>query len=186
MSLNDIKLPPYLVAKMYENSLIYIADNASPISNTTIAKDAKVLIKNNEAFVNEMLEKKIHFLGRNDKNILIIVQQLEHAFLGDDELSFLINILNACKISMQDVALINASNQTEVHYENINTQFAPKQILFFGVAPQQLNYPIQIPQYKIQLYNHQQLLCAPALQTLGSDKAEKMKLWVQLKVLFEV
>ena len=110
----------------------------------------------------------------------------DHAFLGDEELSFLMAILNACTVSMQDVALVNADNNADAVYENLNTQFEPSIILFLGTEPQLLSFPVQIPQYKIQSYNNQQYLCAPSLQKLSSDKEEKKKLWLVLKVLFGI
>jgi hypothetical protein len=186
MSLDDIKLSPFLVKKLYENSLIDTHDNAKPISNANAAKDGiNTLVEKNIATKKETVGN-IKFLGKNAKNILIIVDEKEHAFLGDDELSFLMNILNACTVSMQDVALVNASNSDDVVYENLNAQFEPRIVLFLGTEPQLLNFPVQIPQYKIQAYNNQQYLCAPSLQKLSSDKEEKKKLWMVLKVLFGI
>jgi hypothetical protein len=192
MSLDDIKLSPYLVKKLYENSLIDTDDNVKPISNGNAAKDdlnavveKNIAIKKSAGSSGETVGT-IKFLGKNAKNILIIVDEKEHAFLGDDELSFLMNILNACTVSMQDVALVNASNSDDVVYENLNAQFEPSIVLFLGTEPQLLNFPVQIPQYKIQAYNNQQYLCAPSLQKLSSDKEEKKKLWMVLKVMFGI
>lgn len=186
MSLDDIKLSAFLVKKLYENSLIDTDDIAKPISNGSAAKDDMNAIVEKNIDVKKETVGSIKFLGKNAKNILIIVDEKEHAFLGDDELSFLMNILNACAVSMQDVALVNASNNDDVLYENLNTQFEPSKIMFLGTEPQLLNFPVQIPQYKIQAYNNQQYLCAPSLQKLSSDKEEKKKLWLVLKVMFGV
>ena len=186
MSLDDIKLSPFLVKKLYENSLIDTNDNTNITSNATKAKDENFTEIEKKNVIKKEIAGNIKYLGKNAKNILIIVDEKEHAFLGDDELSFLMNILNACAVSMQDVALINASNNDEVAYENLNAQFEPSIVLFIGTEPQLLNFPIQIPQYKIQAYNNQQYLCAPSLQKLSSDKEEKKKLWMVLKVLFGV
>ncbi len=186
MSLNDIILAPYLVKNLYENSLVEEAANANPISNTKKAKDENLNHLENLNVTKKENFSTIKYLGKNDKNILLIVLENNHAFLGDEDLSFLINILNACKISMQDVALINSFENEKTTYENLNEQFEPKQIIFFGTAPHQLGFPIQIPLYKIQKYANQQYLCAASLQLLAKDKEEKKKLWEQLKVLFEM
>ncbi len=186
MSLDDIKLSPFLVKKLYENSLIDDDISSAPISNVKLAKDENVAVSKKENVGKKEMLGRIKFLGKNAKNILIIVDENEHAFLGDDELSFLMNILNACNVSMQDVALVNASNNGEVVYGNLNAQFEPSIVLFLGTEPQLLNFPVQIPQYKIQAYNNQQYLCAPSLQKLSSDKDEKKKLWMVLKVMFGI
>ncbi len=186
MSLDDIKLSPFLVKKLYENSLIDIAVSSTSVGNAGIAKDEKTSISDNPNITKEGNFTEVKYLGKNARNILILIEENEHAFLGDDELSFLMNILNACNVSMQDVALVNASNNADVVYENLNAQFIPSIVLFLGTEPQLLNFPVQIPHYKIQAYNHQQYLCAPSLQKLSSDKEEKKKLWMVLKVLFGI
>ncbi len=186
MSLDDIKLTPFLVKKLYENSMIDTEEITKPIRNGNAAKDrADAVVEKNIVLKKEPIGN-IKFLGKNAKNVLIIVDEKEHTFLGDDELSFLINILNACAFSMQDVVLVNAGNSDDVVYENLNTQFEPRIVLFLGTEPQVLNFPVQIPQYKIQAYNNQQYLCASSLQKLSSDKEEKKKLWLVLKVLFGI
>jgi hypothetical protein len=186
MSLDDIKLSPFLVKKLYENSLLDDTISSTSAANTEIAKDEKGPIFNKINVTEKGNFDGIKYLGKNAKNILIIVDEKEHAFLGDDELSFLMNILNACNVSMQDVALVNASNNDDVVYENLNAQFEPRIVLFLGTEPQLLNFPVQIPQYKIQAYNNQQYLCTPALQKLASNKEEKKKLWMVLKVMFGI
>jgi hypothetical protein len=167
MSLDDIILSPFLVKKLYENSLLDNGKSSASISNVEIAKDEKELVTNKTNVTKKGNFDAIKFLGKNAKNILILVDEKEHAFLGDDELSFLMNILNACTVSMQDVALVNTSNNVDAVYENLNDQFAPSIVLFLGTEPQLLNFPVQIPQYKIQAYNNQQYLCAPSLQQLS-------------------
>ena len=186
MSLDDIKLSPFVVAKLYENSLIDDAVSSISVGNTEIAKDEEKSISDKTTITKKGNFDGIKYLGKNAKNILIVIDEKDHAFLGDEELSFLINILNACSVSMQDVALVNSSNNVDVVYENLNAQFEPSIVLFLGTEPQLLNFPVQIPQYKIQAYNNQRYLCAPALQKLASDKEEKKKLWMVLKVMFGI
>jgi hypothetical protein len=186
MSLDNIKLSPFLVKKLYENSLIDDGISSTSVGNAETAKDEKKPISDKTNVTKKGNFDGIKYLGKNARNILIVIDEKDHAFLGDDELSFLMNILNACNVSMQDVALVNASNNADVVYENLNAQFEPSIVLFLGTEPQLLNFPVQIPQYKIQAYNNQQYLCAPSLQKLSSDKEEKKKLWMVLKVMFGI
>ncbi len=186
MSLNDIKLSPFLVKKLYENSLIDESRSTTSIGNAKIAKDDKMPIADKTNVAKKENFDAIKYLGKNAKNILILIDEKKHVFLSDDDLNFLMNILNACSVSMQDVALVNASNSNDIVYENLNEQFAPCIVLFLGTEPQLLNFPVKIPQYKIQAYNNQQYLCAPSLQKLASDKEEKKKLWMVLKVMFGI
>ncbi len=181
MSLDDIKLSPFLVKNLYEKTLVvssFANDDNEEIKTKVGAK------KNSSPIVNN--DDDIKFLGKNNKNILILVNEKEHKFLGDDELSFLMNILNACNITMADAALVNSYENVDVVYENLIKTFKPITILFLGTEPQALGFPVQIPMYQVQAYNKQQYLCAPSLQNLSADKEEKKQLWLALKKIFSI
>ena len=96
------------------------------------------------------------------------------------------NILNACKVTMADAALVNSYSNENVVYDKLIKIFTPSTILFIGTEPQSLGFPVQIPMYQVQAYNKQQYLCAPSLQTLSADKEEKKQLWVALKKIFSI
>ena len=180
MSLDNLTLPPYLIQELYENSLVDTAVSkgkkkvASADEPETVGKKGTVRVT----------EGSIKFLGNNAKNILIIVDEENHAFLPDAELTFLITVLEACKINFDDCALVNFHKNAEVTPENLSTQFSPTILLFLGTEPQLLGFPIQIPQYKVQQYNKQQYMCAPTLQEISADKEAKKQLWNALKILF--
>ena len=185
MSLDDIKLSPFLVKKLFEKSMIdsSFAEKKS-LQNKSILDDEKITFNKDNILTDHF--DPIKFLGKNAKNILVLINEKEHAFLGDDELSFLMNILNACNVSMADAALVNVSNDESINYEKLTKQFLPEVILFLGTEPQLLGFPVQIPMYQVQQYNKQQYLCAPALQKLSTDKEEKKQLWLCLKKIFSI
>ena len=174
MSLDDIKLSPFLVKKLYEKTLI----DSSFASEVNKEKKASLSVTEND--------DGIKYLGKNNKHILILVYEKDHKFLRDEELSFLMNILNACNITMTDAALVNVYENENLTYENLIKKFEPTTILFIGTEPQALGFPIQIPMYQVQAYNKKQYLCAPSLQKLSADKVEKKQLWVALKKIFSI
>lgn len=186
MSLDDIKLSPFLVKKLYEKTLVdsSFAKNKIEKEPTILQPEKKSLTKD-DTLEND-LSDPIKYLGKNAKNILVLVNEPEHAFLGDDELSFLMTVLNACNISMVDVAVVNSHNDQTVKYKKLMNQFSPSVILFLGTEPQLLGFPIQIPIYQVQQYHKQHYLCAPSLQKLSIDKEEKKQLWVALKKIFSI
>jgi len=177
MSLDNLKLSPFLVKELYENSLTGI-ESVEP-------KDAPAK-KTVQAKANAASGKGTRFLGENKKNIVVAVTEKEYPFAAEDDLNFLINILRACNISLEDIALVNCCNNSAAVYEPLNIQFSPGIILFLGTEPQQLGFPVQIPQNRIQKYKGQQYLCAPSLQQLASDKEAKKALWTALKQLFSI
>lgn len=171
MSLDNLKISPFLIKELYTNSLIDTEKKENVAPSSALASLPAVEIK---------------FLGKNSRNIIILVNEKDHLFLGDDELNFLMAILNACSITMENVALINTNSAADAVYEKLMLQFKPEVILFLGTEPQELDFPVQFPHYRIQKYNGQQYLYAPALQVLSSDKEEKKQLWTALKTLFEI
>ena len=181
MSLDDIKLSPFLVKKLYEKTLV-----VSSFAKEENEKNQKEEADNAIITTVSTKEDLIKYLGKNNRHILIVVNEKDHKFLGDDELSFLMNILSACNITMADAALVNAYADENVMYENLIKNFEPSTILFIGTEPQALGFPVQIPMYQVQAYNKQQYLCTPSLQKLSADKEEKKQLWVALKKIFSI
>ena len=181
MGLDDIILSPFLMKELYENDLVENDAIKKPILTSEKAKDSKIATE--KTAVKKDATGSIKYLGKNEKNILLLILRETHAFLDDDALSFLMSILNACGLSMQDVALVNVHNDATAVYENLNTQFEPSKIIFFDTAPHLLNFPVKIPMYKIQNYNNQQYLCAASLSTLMQNKEEKKQLWNCLKTM---
>ena len=181
MSLDDIKLSPFLVKKLYEKTLV-----VSSFAKEENEKNQKEEADNAIITTVSTKEELIKYLGKNNRHILIVVNEKDHKFLGDDELSFLMNILSACNITMADAALVNAYADENVMYENLIKNFEPSTILFIGTEPQALGFPVQIPMYQVQAYNKQQYLCTPSLQKLSADKEEKKQLWVALQKIFSI
>jgi len=182
MSLDNLTLPPYLIQELYENSLVETS-GIKPKKSVGSSDQSETVGKKGTPKVSA---GKIKYLGNNAKNILIVIDEEDHAFLPDPELNFLIAILEACKINFEDCALVNSHNNAEVTHENLNNQFSPVELIFLGTEPQLLGFPIQIPQYKVQQYNKQQFMCAPALQVISADKEAKKQLWNALKILFSI
>lgn len=166
MSLDNIQLPSIVIQDLYRNSLVDL--------------------NNNKVAAEEIQTASLPFLGNNQKRICIIVADENALYLSDDLLNFLLGILGACKLSMADVALVNAAKNSSLDYTVVQNQLKAETVLLFGVAPQQLQLPLQFPFYQIQKFNNQAYLSAPALPLLQQDKAEKTKLWNSLKQLFSI
>ncbi len=166
MSLDNIQLPPFLIQELYRNSLIEE--------------------QNNQPKTNSLKTDEVLFLGKNQKNILVIVAEENAVYLPDETLNFLIGILGACKLSLSDTALINFNRNPGIDYKTLQEKFKPGIILFFGIEPAALEFPLQFPHYQLQAYNKQTYLSAPSLYQLSVDITEKKKLWSSLKTLFSI
>jgi len=166
MSLDNIQLPAIVLQDLYKNALV---DLGTPTVKKTVKKTTG-----------------ISFLGNNQKFITIIATDENNIYLPDEELNFLMGILNACKLSMADVALVNFSKTGPVRYIEIEEQLNAEKIFLFGIEPSQLQLPLQFPHYQIQKFNNQVYLAAPSLSIIAADKAEKTKLWNCLKTVFSI
>jgi hypothetical protein len=168
MSLDNIQLPASVIQDLYKKSLV-LSDNK---------KEKKA----------QMASATVSFnvLGDNLKKILILVSDSEALYLPDEQLNFLMGILTACKLTMQDVAILNIEKNKDIVYTNLTKILKSEKIILFGVETSRISLPLQFSTYQIQSYKNQIYLSASLLTVLQNDKAEKMKLWLCLKQLFSI
>ena len=99
MSLDNIQLTPILWQNLYKHALIQEKkiQASDPIANANT----------------------IPFLGNNKKMITLLVHDEEAIYLSDASLKFLLGILSACKLSMDDIALVNLSKNNGITHDLI-------------------------------------------------------------------
>ncbi|GAB3431861.1 hypothetical protein [Niabella aquatica] len=175
MSLNEMNLSPFLVTQLYPDSLTGDPERTGPAQKVPAPKTEPV-----------KSDTQWKLLGNNQKNILIAVTYENIAHLPDPQLDFLMQLLKACQLSLNDVALINLGNYKDIGYTDILSYFQAKTILLFGISPQQLGFPFETPQYQVQAFTHYTVIHAPALHDLQNDKPAKGLLWTGLKKIFNV
>jgi hypothetical protein len=164
MSLDNIQLSPLLVEKLYSKALVDLNTVKAAAPNSATAS--------------------FNWLGNNEKNILIIVNESSAAFLQDNDLNLLVGILTACKLSMADIALVNFHKNLHADYNGLNAALNPSTILLFGIEPTDLDFPLHFPHFQLQPYNGQHYLCSPALSALAADVSLKKQLWLSLQKHF--
>jgi hypothetical protein len=161
MSLNDIQIKSSLLADLYKNSLVQTSATAVP----------------------EKSQAK--YLGTNRKNVIVLVSHTSVPFLPNEELSFLTNVLAACKLSVADIGIINVHGMEQTNLQVVIDDEA-KMVLLFGVEPLGIGLPINFPAFQLQGFNGRTYLQAPALSLIADDKALKTRLWNSLKALFNI
>jgi hypothetical protein len=161
MSLNDIQIKSSLLADLYKNSLVETGATAMPE------------------------RKQPRYLGNNHRNVIVLVSHTSVPFLPDEELSFLTNVLAACKLSIADIGIINVDGLEQTDLQGIIDEEA-KNVLLFGVQPLAIGLPINFPSFQLQGFNGRTYLQAPALSLVADDKALKTRLWTSLKTLFNI
>jgi len=177
MSLNDLQLSTSLITTLYPSSLI---------SRDT--EDAVLTVKKSgiEQEIGTDNTETRKSLGNNQKNILIVVDYADIVHLPDEELGFLTDMLTACRLSLDDVAIINTINYKKVNYRDILTQFKSKIIFLFGVAPGDFGLPVNFPFFQVQTVSNCTFLYTPALEKRHTDPLLKSRLWVSLRTIFSI
>ena len=89
MSLDNIQLPATVLQGLY----------TKPLYDLNTDRSESTIIQTNN----------ISYLGNNQKKIMILIRSSTAIYLPDDELNFLLGILTACKLGMDDITLINFS-----------------------------------------------------------------------------
>jgi hypothetical protein len=162
MSLNNIKLTPYSIADLYTNNLIETKINTP------------------------QQPPAIKYAGSNTKHILLVVDTVETPVLPENELSFLTNILAACKLSLADVALVQKQALPATDYTTVTAHFKSRFVLLFNVDPITFGLPLNFPFFQLQQFNGITYLYAPSLKDIEQDKTLKASLWAGLKKMFNL
>lgn len=166
MSLDNFQLTPFLAGELYKDSLVDLDINQS--------KPQSVKSEN------------LMYLGDNNRQILLIVDEENAVFLTDEDLNFLIGVLNACSLTVGDIALVNIWKNSSINFNRLQDNFKPAYTIAFGINLAALGFPLSFPDYQVQQYNQQLFLSAPALSILATDKKEKVQLWNCLKKMFSL
>lgn len=209
MSSEKIQLPDFVIANLYTDQLVLgtdvqsiqiISDSNAAQTLKTTTSTAPATIKKPIAVSTEIPkttsveavvsnETKQWYLGNNGKHIIVLMQESGVAFINDKHLQFLSNILNACKLNLGDIALVNFANNP-YDYSELKQKLQPKFILVFDLETKHLKLPFNIPNYQVQLHDNCKFLFAASLTKMDGDsqesKVEKSKLWMSLKNMFQL
>ena len=171
----DKQLPGFVLADLFRSNLVILDSE----SNTKPKKETALPQKPDRKW----------FLGDNQQKITILVQEKEAVYLQDESLQFLSNILQACKLNLGDVAIVNYVHDP-VDYSYLKENLHPEHIILFGVSAKQIKLPFLVPHYQVQKHDSCSFLLAPELdKMLGNSqeaKLEKSKLWLCLKKMFGI
>lgn len=162
----DNHLPPALISRLY--------------------KDVLYTIKPLETYNTEKPGTFKSVLGSNKKQIVIIVRYEDVSVIAEKPLKFLLDILSACKLSLEDVAIINYTNNRSATFDDIATKFSFQTMLVFALKPQDLNLQPELTILSIHEINDSKVLFSPPLEEIESNLPLKKQFWSVLRKLFDV
>ena len=139
--------------------------------------------------ISPIADSPLHFLGKNQKLVSIIVNEPNVEHIKQVDLDFLITILNACSLALPDIAVVNVAQQA-VNINLLKAQLSPAYLLLFDVSPSELKIPFIAPAFQVQNYDGYKIIVSPPLSLLNQPDDEskdlRKSLWVALKKMFDI
>lgn len=122
------------------------------------------------------------FLGKNQKGILILVNDNANKVSSVQGTELLRKLVKAIELTNNDFALVNYANYIGANFEDLNGVFNCQLVLSFGVSAQQLGLSEQ-EMHQLHKLNAIKLVFAKNLHDLDADVASKKTLWASLQQL---
>ncbi len=125
-------------------------------------------------------EWSFEFLGKNQKGILILVNDSENKVSSPKGTELLRKLVKAIELTNNDFALVNYANYEGATFDELKKVFSCQLLLSFGVGAKQL----AIQEHSLhQLFEHAQtrLIYSSNLHELDDDQASKKMLWSTLQ-----
>jgi len=172
VSLEKLVLPPASIAALYGKSLVEPVDEMQ--ASGPAAKE---------------IAGEYSIKGSNNGKISLLVNDSADPILSVHHLQFLIRMLEACKMNIDDVAILNHAHQN-IQIKQLKIQLAPTRVVLFGIRSIDIGLPVNFPLFNPQVYDGVTYLFVPSLQELNQENEEgkllKSKLWVCLRQLFGI
>jgi hypothetical protein len=209
MSTEKIQLPDFVIANLYTDNLVLgtdvllkqprtepvveqdlktVSPIASPVTEKIVPKATTKVKPVTVAAISPEADKE-WYLGNNGKYIVVVIKEAGVAFINDKHLQFLSNILNACKLNLGDIALVNHANYP-LSYAALKEKLQPKYVLVFDLETKDIVLPFTIPHFQVQQHDNCKFLFSTSLTKMDGDsqeaKIEKSKLWMSLKNMFQL
>ena len=122
------------------------------------------------------------FLGKNQKHVLILVNDPVNEVSSEKGRELLRKLVKAIDLTANDFALVNYANYTSEKYKDLNAFFECKLMIAFGVAPAELDLPTPAF-HQLVSYSEATHVFAKNLHDLDVDLASKKILWGSLQKL---
>jgi hypothetical protein len=209
MKENKTILPPSVLVSLFKDSLVLPENKINPAiieeQIATLAADQEAFAKKNKAKAPKLeatLDKEavisqeeanlttpLKYLGDHSKKMVVIVNDPASVYLNEPDFILLTSILNACRLTIADIALVNLGNQKASLHQILN-QLPSKLVIAFEVDSKALKIKLPTNLYKLTPLGESNLLFSKSLSSMqGMDqnaKQEKAKLWAVLKPIFQL
>ena len=158
-SLPAIEPVPNIVAETVLDPMVETAVN--PVAELSPAADFK-------------------YLGKNQKNVLILVKDDQNDVSTERGRELLGNIVKALHLTANDFALLNYYSYQQQQFPVLTGFFASKLVMAFGVTPVELGLTDHLAN-SIVMEGPIQVVFSQNLDLLADNQSEKKALWGSMK-----
>lgn len=123
------------------------------------------------------------YKGKNKKNVLIAIDT--DGDLRKEDQQLLDNLLNACLLTPEDVALINMREQ-EISLSFMLKRLNIKKSIFFGIPSRIVDLPLPDSEESVIVYDNMFFVKTSPLSSLYDNVKKKRALWKALKDMFNI
>lgn len=155
-----------------------------PIKTVVQAEDKTVAIPAIEIPIQKeaVVPVVFKYLGKNQKNVLILVNDQQNEVSTERGRELLRNLVKAIQLTANDFALLNYAAYAETQFEALEKFFSSKLVMAFGVTPSQLGLA-DLSKNSLHIQGGIQLVFSGNLDELAEDQQGKKTLWGSLKQL---
>jgi DNA polymerase III psi subunit len=122
------------------------------------------------------------FLGKNKRNILILVNDDQNEVSDEMGRELLRKIVKSVNLTANDFALLNYAGYSGAGFKQLMDSFSSKLVFAFGVTPAQLSLK-DYPENTMVTEGTIKLIFSAELRKLDQDPAGKKALWGSLQNL---
>ncbi len=122
------------------------------------------------------------FKGNKQCKWLIVVNESQAELLLEDDLDVLYKTLNALKLSLDEVAILNLDKNALLNQDIIDSVFNLNTLIFFGINPADLGFK-NIASNTIAFLENKKIFATWHLKVIRSSKEKKLIFWREMKNL---
>ncbi len=123
-----------------------------------------------------------NYLGENNRYMLLLVNSPGENIMPAKELEALQSILQAKKLDLKDVAIVNHTHYSSLLFQQLREYFACSTLVLFGVNPQHLKMP-DFPPNVITPYEGIKVLSTYSFAEMLGSNDKKRAFWNEMKKL---
>jgi hypothetical protein len=120
------------------------------------------------------------YLGENNKSFLVIINNTEKDFLAKADLDFLLKIIKAKGLVLDDIAILNKAKYQNLSFDTLKEFFGFNKMLTFGINPKEFGV-VGIESNKKFIFKKSSILGTWDLGQLNTDVKKKTTFWNELK-----